>query len=93
MPTQLLSCHSALALTPVCLLLVLSLLPSTARAGATATPALAPAGFDCKTRHLAMEYARKIQPFRSSADFETLAGVLNMQGGGPGGVAQCFNVS
>ena len=25
-----------------------------------ATP-LAPAGFDCKTRHLAMEYARKIQ--------------------------------
>jgi hypothetical protein len=29
-----------------------------------------PAGFDCKTRQLAMEYAVHIQPWRSSADFE-----------------------
>eukprot|EP00729_Bicosta_minor_P028302 gene28302-22807_t len=41
-----------------------------------------PAGFDCKTRHLAMEY-----------EFDTLADVINMHGGGPGGVAQCFNVT
>ena len=54
---------------------------------------LAPAGFDCKTRHLAMEYARKIQPFRSKADFDILAEVLDMHGGAPGGPAQCFNVT
>ena len=69
-----------------------------ARAGAAAAAAgnpsqMAPAGFDCKTRHLAMEYAQKIQPFRSKADFEVLAEVLDMHGGSPGGEAQCFNVT
>merc|ERR1719386_256484 len=60
-----------------------------------ATPAYgeAPAGFDCKLRHLAMEYAVKIQPFRSKFDFDVLASVLNLPGGDPGGAAQCFNVS
>jgi hypothetical protein len=58
-----------------------------------APPTLAPAGFDCKTRHLAMEYAHSIQPFRSKADFAVLAEVLDMHGGGPGGPAQCFNVT
>lgn len=37
--------------------------------------------------------ARKIQPFRSKSEFDTLADVINMHGGGPGGVAQCFNVT
>eukprot|EP01044_Picomonas_judraskeda_P011397 COSAG03_NODE_1548_length_3894_cov_36.405007_2_plen_197_part_00 len=58
-----------------------------------AGPVLAPAGFDCKTRHLAMEYARKIQPFRSASDFRYLAEVLDMHGGTPGGPTQCFNVT
>ena len=61
---------------------------ATAAAAAADPPTLAPAGFDCKTRHLAMEYAQKIQPFRSKADFEVLSKVLDMHGGGPGGPAQ-----
>lgn len=44
-----------------------------------------PTGFDCKTRHLAMEYARKIQPFRGKSSFDYLADVLNSPGGLPGG--------
>lgn len=54
---------------------------------------LAPADFDCKTRHLAMEYATKIQSFRSSSSFQYLADVLNLPGGLPGGQTQCFNVT
>eukprot|EP01046_Picozoa_sp_COSAG06_P057295 COSAG06_NODE_11125_length_1563_cov_4.163934_1_plen_362_part_00 len=72
----------------------LGLAAAAAAAAAAAPPStLAPAGFDCKTRHLAMEYARKIQPFRSKADFDYLAEVLDMHGGTPGGPAQCFNVT
>lgn len=56
-------------------------------------PPPAPAGFDCKIRHLAMEYARKIQPFRGKSDFEEIASVLNMPGGLPGGITQCNNVT
>ena len=75
--------------------ITITALASAAAAAATvlAPPNLAPAGFDCKTRHLAMEYAHSIQPFRSKADFEVLAEVLDMHGGGPGGPAQCFNVT
>merc|ERR1719201_1903496 len=40
-----------------------------------------------------MEYAVKIQPFRSKVDFDVLASVLDMPGGDPGGATQCFNVS
>ena len=43
--------------------------------------------------YAAMEYAVKIQPFRSKVDFDVLASVLDMPGGDPGGATQCFNVS
>jgi len=61
--------------------------------GAPAPAPPAPAGFDCKTRHLAMEFARKIQPFRSGSDFKILAETLDQPGGLPGGATQCFNVT
>eukprot|EP01052_Picozoa_sp_SAG31_P077924 SAG31_NODE_37360_length_305_cov_0.504854_1_plen_76_part_01 len=40
-----------------------------------------------------MEYAHKIQPFRPKSDFEVMAEVLNMPGGTPGGITQCFNIT
>ena len=49
--------------------LAIALLLNPCAAGKPGGATLAPAGFDCKTRHLAMEYARKIQPFRSASDF------------------------
>jgi hypothetical protein len=53
----------------------------------------APAGFDCKMRHLAMEFAQKLQPFRGKSTFERIAAELNLPGGDPGGATQCFNVT
>ena len=64
---------------------LLLLLGCTLVSAASPAPPPAPAGFDCKTRHLALEYAEKIQPFRGKSDFETLASVLDEAGGLPGG--------
>jgi hypothetical protein len=52
-----------------------------------------PAGFDCKTRALAMEFAVALQPWRSSSSFELIADMLNTPGGAPGGLTQCFNTT
>lgn len=41
----------------------------------------------------AMEYAYRIQPFRSASSFRYLADVLNMPGGLPGGRTQCYNIT
>ncbi len=55
--------------------------------------AIAPADFDCAMRHLAMEFAEHLQPFRGKSTFDRLAAELNLPGGDPGGVTQCNNVS
>jgi hypothetical protein len=40
-----------------------------------------------------MEFAVKLQPWRSSSAFELIADMLNTPGGEPGGKTQCFNAT
>ena len=76
------------------IMIMLSLL-ALAFAASVPTPPPPPASatFDCATRHLALEYAISIQPFRGKPDFEVLASVLDESGGLPGGITQCDNVT
>jgi hypothetical protein len=52
-----------------------------------------PAAYDCAARGALLEYALKLQPFRSRGELQELVDALNMEGGEPGGVAQCHNLS
>mmetsp|Transcript_4887 Transcript_4887/g.8715 ORF Transcript_4887/g.8715 Transcript_4887/m.8715 type:complete len:863 (-) Transcript_4887:94-2682(-) len=53
----------------------------------------APAEFDCAMRQLALDFTRRIQPFRPKHSLKAMVDTLNLHGGEPGGAAQCFNLT
>ena len=82
----------AAALVPLCAWLCSPTPCAGARSGISHNAAV-PARFDCETRRALLEYALKLQPFRSRAEMQELVDALNMEGGDPGGVAQCHNLT
>ncbi len=52
-----------------------------------------PAAYDCAARRALLEYALKLQPLRSRGEMQELVDALNMEGGEPGGAAQCHNLT